>query len=791
MPVTESTTILQANFPIHRAVLIGNPNTGKTSLFNALTGMKQKTGNYSGVTVEKKTGYFEFGSLSMELIDLPGTYSLSARSLDEAVVAELLFGDTKDEPPVELIIAIVDASNLTRNFYLVSQILELQIPVIIVLNMLDIAEGKGYCINAGKLSSILGVPVIPVSAHKRVGLDGLKNAIHKSMAEGGFLSITVPEKSRNIRTAFQKLKDWVEERNYSFNPHELIRALVDEDGFFEKQFTGQWGQPFSDYVIQLREEYPGIHFASLEAQSRYAWIAHILKESVTCPAKPVITISDTLDTYFTHRVYGAFLFIAIMVLLFHAIFSGAKPVMEWINSAFDIIGHSLQAILPGGALQSLITDGIIGGVGAIVVFVPQIAILFFFISLLEDCGYLPRAAYLMDRIFAFCGLSGKSCIPLLSGFACAVPGIMAARTIENRRDRLVTIMITPLMSCSARLPVYLIFISAFIPDRHLVGQWISLQAAVLLFCYLVGILTAIPAAWIFKKRLARDDQSVFVLELPSYKIPSLRNAFYYVYEQCREFIVRAGTIIFSVSVIIWALAYFPHSSGITNRYEELRKTQRVSFQKTIIPMLVQFDAHRYEATMNFNTLLESMTLDDRFDLNINAPLNESGKSINNQIANEYAKYLASLSGLEQKEKSEYLQNSYLGRLGKEIEPLVIPAGWDWRIGMAVLASFPAREIVVSSLGTILTIGHDPGNDTKNLRYAMQNAKKEDGSLLFTIPVVLSILIYFALCCQCAATLATIYKETQSWKWPVFTFGYMTLLAYLGAVFTYQISKGFF
>ena len=791
MPIKETHSIELLNYPIHRAVLIGNPNTGKTSLFNALTGMNQKVGNYSGVTVERKTGYFQVDGTEIELIDLPGTYSLSARSLDEAVVSEMLFGDTKDETPVELIIAIADASNLTRNFYLISQILELQIPTILVLNMLDLAEGKGFAIHADKLSAVLGIPVIPVSANKRLGLDKLTKTIQESVVTGGFTFKTTPAKAPAIQAAYQKLLDWVQQKNYAFNPHELNRALVDVGGYFEKRFTEQWGNPFIDFLIQLRKEYEHNHFSSLEAQSRYAWIAHILRECVIRPAKPVTTITDTLDIYFTHRIYGTALFIGIMVLLFHAVFSGAKPAMEFISSFFDIFGHWLQAMLPAGALQSLLTDGIVSGVGAIVVFVPQIAVLFFMISLLEDCGYLPRAAYLMDRIFSFCGLSGKSCIPLLSGFACAVPGIMAARTIENRRDRLVTIMITPLMSCSARLPVYLIFISAFIPDRHLFGTWISLQAAVLLFCYLIGIIVAIPAAWIFKNRLSHDEQSVFVLELPSYKIPSLRNVMHYVYEQSREFIVRAGTIIFSVSVLVWALAYFPHSAVITDRYEELRKTGRVEFQKKLTPLLVQFDSKRYENSMNLNTLLENMTLDNRLDMNPSPSAESSNPLLPKQISDEYTEYLASLADLEQQEKSAYLQNSYLGRMGKLIEPAVSPAGWDWRIGMAVLASFPAREIVVSSLGTILTVGDDPGNDTKNLRIAMQTAKKADGSLLFTIPAVLSILVYFALCCQCAATLAAIYKETQSWKWPVFTFGYMTVLAYLGAVFTYQITLRLF
>lgn len=706
--------------------LVGNPNTGKTTLFNALTGLNQKVGNYSGVTVERKCGSFSVDGVAVDLIDLPGSYSLAARSPDEMIVADVLLGQQSGEKPIDAVLAIVDASNIQRNFYLLSQVLELGRPVVIALNMIDIAQTKGIEIDAEGLSHRLGVPVIPICARRKSGIDKLLQTLAGSIAQKDVVSSNKPVFPDSLLLAMSNLQTWVKKLAPTdvreIPEAELFRALIDRGGYAEQRLGQLLGSDFLDVLNRERQiSAERLPLTSLEVKYRYEWIHAVLEPFVKKPQQPIRSYSDRIDRILTHRIYGSAVFFCVMALVFQSIYTWAAPVMDLIDAGFHSVGNIAAQWIPEGALQSLVVDGVIAGVGGVLIFLPQIAILFFFIAILEDCGYLPRAAFLMDRLLSFCGLSGKSFIPMLSSFACAVPGVMATRTIEDRNDRLTTILVAPLMSCSARLPVYLIFIAAFIPERSLWGTWISLQGLTLFALYVLGVLIAIPVAWLVKRRLSKGRESVFLLELPSYKWPTYSNVVLYVYDRSKSFVVRAGTLIFCITVLVWALAYFPRPASIHERYDALRSAASA----------------------------------------------DQIEDLNNQ------------------ENGEYIRQSFLGRMGRALEPVVKPLGWDWRIGMATLAAFPAREIVVAVLGTIFNLGSSSDGDSQVLRTALRAATWDDGTPLFTTAAVLSILVFFALCCQCGATLATIKRETNSYGWAFFTFGYMTVLAYGGAFCAYQ------
>jgi len=502
-----------------RIALAGNPNTGKTTLFNLLTGLNHKVGNYAGVTVEKKSGWFQAGALQIEVIDLPGTYSLASRSPDEIVVTDMLIGKQAGEEPPELIVVIVDAGNIQRNFYLFSQLLELNIPVIVALNMTDLAEGKGIHIQHEGISETLGIPVVPIIASRNVGVDQLITKIENALSNPSNQLKSKPEFPTKLNDAVSNLKIWINKNSTpeqdGITTTEVFRALMDEGGIAEKRIASRYGNNLLDKIVDSRKEISGnLPISAIEAKARYEWINHLLNGNVIRPETHQQTLSDKLDRVLTHKVFGLAFFIFVMGLIFQSIYSWSGPVMEAIEGVFAAVGNLAASIIPEGALQSLVVDGIIAGVGGVLVFLPQIVILFIFIAILEDCGYMPRAAFLMDRVLSRFGLSGKSFIPLLSSFACAVPGIMAARTIENRKDRIATILIAPLMSCSARLPVYIIFIGAFVPDRTLLGSWINVQGVTLFGMYLIGIIAAVPVAWIVTTFFFKGETSPFIMELP-------------------------------------------------------------------------------------------------------------------------------------------------------------------------------------------------------------------------------------------------------------------------------------
>lgn len=699
--------------------LVGNPNTGKTTLFNALTGLSQRVGNFPGVTVERKSGRLQIdGDRNLELIDLPGAYSLSAQSPDEKIAVDVLLGLVPNESPIRGVIAVLDASNLKRNLYLLSQLLELNLPLVVALNMSDVARSRGISIDASALGKRLGVAIIPIQANKRVGLADLKHALCHALESNppeADLSL-FPEDVRNrLRSASDNLPGVSEGM--------LVRGLSNPD--LIPEMGARFGTAFSTTLSQLNNDIGMVgSFADREVELRYKWVERVLDGALKDPAPMRLTRSDQIDRILTHRFWGTLIFAAIMGVMFQSIFAWAGPLMDFIDESFGELGAWAETQMPDGALQSLIVDGVIAGVGGVVIFLPQICILFLFISILEDCGYMARAALLMDKLLTRCGLSGKSFIPMLSSFACAVPGVMATRTIDDRKDRIATMLVAPLMSCSARLPVYTVFIGAFIPKTTWAGM--GLQGLTLFAMYALGIFVAIPIAWIVKKTLLKGEATPFILELPSYKMPDVRTIVMRVYQSALHFLERAGTLILAATIVMWALAYFPRPEHIIAETKQQIQTLQA------------------------------------------------------QGAPE-----AQIEALEAALSGDLIAQSYLGRMGRAIEPLVKPLGWDWRIGMATLASFPAREVIVAVLGTIYSLGEvDEG--AASLRQALQNAVWSDGTHVFNIPVALSIMVFFALCAQCVSTLAVIERETQSWKWALFAFTYMTTLAYIGALITYRL-----
>lgn len=698
--------------------LVGNPNTGKSTLFSGLVGVHQHVGNYPGVTVEKKTGHFCFVGRRFELTDLPGLYSLAPRSRDEMVVVDLLLGRRADTTSVDAVVCVVDASNLQRNLYLVSQVLELGLPAVLAVNMLDVAKSREICIDLSRLERQLGIPVVPIQASRQIGLSELKAALARAVADRPNFMATEAGEQQSCRVGQTPLPAEFEaeairfeselaSRNVPRLPRCLVRRLLlDPGGYLRRTLLsdadGHWERWISESQMRLAKL--GCPVPAVETSSRYAWAARVLEGVVAEPKSYRITATDRIDHLLTHRVWGTLVFAAAMLLMFQAVFVWAQPLMEGIDAVMGHAGHWISARMTEGALRSLLVDGVIGGVGAVFAFLPQIFILFGFLALLEDCGYMARTAYLMDRLMVRVGLSGKSFIPLLSSFACAVPGVMAARVIENERDRLTTILVAPLLTCSARLPVYALLIAAFIPPHRYWGGLLNLQGLTLAALYLLGIIAAVVFALIFKRTILRGAAPPFVMELPSYKWPSPRIVVLRMVERGWIFVRCAGTLILAVSILVWAALYYPHDP----------------------------DA----------------------------------------------------SPLEQQRKS------FLGQAGQIIEPAVKPLGWDWRIGCAVIASLPARELVVATMGVMYNFENDNLADSEEAgsRWSEKlRAITWEGTNrpVFNVPVALSIMVFFALCAQCAATLAVIRRETNSWRWPAFTFAYMTALAYVAAMLTYQ------
>jgi ferrous iron transport protein B len=738
--------------------LVGNPNTGKTTLFNALAGMNQRVGNYPGVTVETKKGRMRVGDQPFALIDLPGTYSLAARSPDEMLAVDVILGQQAAEDRPDVVVAIVDASNLERNLYLATQVMELGVPVVIALNMIDIAESQSVRIDAERLARQLGVRVVPIQANKGKGLSQLKQQLAAALAEGPPKAIAFPE-------AFEREVSTLQEALGKDRPPFLIRRLLlDVGGYTERRLSEGRQADVAPLVRAARQRLveAGYALPAVEARVRYGWIRAAITECIQRPERRPLTWTDRIDRVLTHKLWGTAVFLALMFLMFQSIFTWARPLMEWIGSGQDALGRAVQGAMEPGPLRSLLVDGVVKGVGSVLVFLPQIVILFGFIAILEDCGYMARAAFLMDRLMSRCGLSGKSFIPLLSSVACAVPGIMAARVIENRRDRFATILVAPLMSCSARLPVYILFISAFLTPRLAPDQLWWAPGLTLFAMYAIGLVMAPLVALCLKRTLLRGETPVFVMEMPLYKWPSWRTVLQRMLGSGWLFVRRAGTLILATMILVWALLYFPHTDAEGKDYD----ARVAAYEDTAAQYkrsLADLERHAQPHPKTLEMTAEREKLKTQIE----------------EVENQ-------LNELQRTWKS----NSILGIVGRTLEPVVRPLGWDWRIGMAAVASFPAREVMVGTLGIIFNQGEV---DPSEVRAAGLRGDTDLGKALardpaFTVPTALSVMVFFALCCQCASTLVVIRRETGTWRWPVFTFVYMTVLAYIGALVVYQLGS---
>ena len=715
--------------------LTGNPNCGKTTVFNALTGLRAKVGNYAGVTVERKEGRLRGTppEVSITALDLPGTYSLSPKSLDEQISRDVLFNRLSDVPPLRLVVIVVDGSNLERNLYYATQVIELGYPSIVALNMVDVAEENGRQIDSEQLSRELGVPVVPMVASRGRGVEALRQKIvslieraHRVAVPRSFCQL--PELlSREVATiANLHAKTFP---TCALNAQaEALLVLSDEAALSSSP------EHYPQYMHQLvtvarqRLEGAGLDWRSAAIEARYARVAEVHREVTTELAKSEETLSDKLDRVVTHRVWGVLIFVGIMTLMFQSIFSFARIPMEAIQSAVDSVGGFVAGMIPPGDLNSLLVDGVIAGVGAVIVFLPQILLLFLFIGFLEDTGYMARAAFLMDRLMSKVGLHGKSFIPMLSSFACAIPGIMATRTIETPKDRLVTILVAPLMSCSARLPVYTLLIGACIPDKRVFGV-VRLPGLTMLAMYLLGTVVALLMAWLFKKTLLKGETPLLIMELPPYKRPLLRVVLRHMWDRSRLFLRRAGTVILGINILLWGLATYPRTN-VESLNRSTIKSQTQGADSTI---------------QRFNGLTQ------------------------NELA------------------GERLRNSFAGRLGRAIEPAIAPLGFDWKMGIGIVASFAAREVFVSTMSTVYNIGrYDKSRSSiKSLAETLQLQKKPDGSPVYTPLVAVTLMVFYVFALQCVSTVAIVRRETNSWKWPFFQWLYMGALAWVLAFVTYH------
>ncbi|MEJ5993189.1 ferrous iron transport protein B [Pedobacter sp. Du54] len=700
----------------YKVALIGNPNTGKSSLFNALTGMNQKVGNFAGVTVEKKSGTVRLpDGRSVQVIDLPGTYSLYPKSKDEAIVLEIL-ADKQSNGHPDLLVFIADASNLKRNLLLYTQIADLKIPLIIALNMMDMADRAGIKIDVDSFAKKLGVRVVPISARNGTGLVELKQAI----AEASHIPLQAD--TIDLEELYPGLISRVK-RDFKVDNSYLALQLV-----YQYPYITYLTAEEKSALGQLENEY-GINPPKAQAKetiARYEFINDVLYDTVQRNSSPSgENYSNRIDKVLTHKIAGFLIFILILFLIFQAIFTWAKIPMELISNFFIYLTDLLDHHLPPGPLTKLVTNGVLPGLSGVLVFIPQIAILFVFISILEDTGYMARVTFMMDKIMRKAGLNGKSVIPIIGGLACAIPSIMSTRSIENWKDRIITILVTPLITCSARLPVYTLLISLIVPQRMIWG-FISLQGIALMMMYLLGFFSAFIVAWVMKKIIRSGQRSYFIMELPVYQWPRWKNVGLTMLQKVKAFAFQAGKVIVAVSIILWVLAnYAPPGrfAAIENYYQNQRNAKKIP-------------------------------VDD----------------IDRLVA------------------SAKLEASYAGILGKAIEPAIRPLGYDWKIGIALITSFAAREVFVGTMATIYSADGDSDHQQAILQKIKEAKNPNTGLPVFTTAVGFSLLIFYAFAMQCMSTMVVVYKETNALKWPIIQFLYMTGLAYLLSFGVYHLLK---
>lgn len=696
--------------------MVGNPNSGKSTLFNVLTGLSQKIGNFPGVTVEKKEGFTKLpDNRTARIIDLPGTYSFYPKSRDERIVMDALADKTSPVHP-DLIVFVADASNLKRNLLLFSQVADLRIPIIIALNMMDLASQAGVEIAVDELALKLGVQIVPISARKLEGIEHLKTAISQSSSiPTQFSSIDVPALAPDLIHAIRR------DLNIPYpyvalqlaHQHEQLSFLSDEQNARIEEIKSE----FSFHSQQSQ---------ATETIGRYNFINDVLFDTVKLNSDPgKETMSNRIDNVLTHRVFGFVIFFAILFLIFQSIFAWSEYPMSLIEGLFIWMTDLGHQYLPYGVFADLAIDGVLAGLSGVLIFIPQIAILFAFISILEDTGYMARVTFMMDKIMRKVGLSGKSIVPMIGGFACAVPSIMSTRNIENWKDRMITIMVTPLIACSARLPVYTLLISMVVPDQKVWG-FINMQGIALMALYILSIISAIIVAWVMKVIIKSRERGYFIMELPVYRMPRWNNVLITMYKSVKAFVFEAGKIIIAVSIVLWVLS----SYGPSGRFDAIDEKYR------------------------------------------SIPLNKA--------------YAA--EEIDRMVSSEKLENSYAGILGKGIEPVIKPLGFDWKIGIALITSFAAREVFVGTMATIYSVEADDSN-LASVRDKMLSAENpETGLPVFTVAVAFSLMVFYAFAMQCVSTVAIVYRETKSWTWPAIQFAYMTTLAYIASLIVYQLLK---
>ncbi len=696
--------------------LVGNPNSGKSSLFNVLTGLNQKVGNFPGVTVDKKMGYARLGNdIKVNFIDLPGTYSLYPKREDEWVAYKVLLQQDMLVKP-DMVLLVADASNLKRNLLFCSQIIDLKMPVVVAFTMMDLAASKGTKIDIHGMERELGVPIVAINPRKGKGIPALKksleSAIHNinKVPARDFVSVKdlAPDAVDDLQLVFPEVS------NYS-----AIHYLINHEHFVLSPAT-----QVSIENIEKERNFNPTRTQAEEIMQRYHRIKTIMQKTVidADPLQKKI-FTEKLDDILLHRVWGYVILLSVLLALFQSVFWLAQFPMDMIEWSFGQLSGWLTGILPGGWFADLFVNGIVAGLSGIIIFVPQIMILFGLITLLEDTGYMARISFLTDKLMRKVGLNGKSVMPMISGFACAVPAIMSARNIENKKERLLTIMITPLMSCSARLPVYIILTSLIIPSKFYFG-FLSLQGLVLMGLYLLGTVLALIVAWVMKWFIKSNERSYFILELPVYRAPRWKNALQTMVQKAMIFVVEAGKVIMVISLLLWGLS----SYGPKKRMAEV--------------------------TANYNNMLSQPNAD-------------------------------SLK-IEKERRTALLQNSYAGQVGKAIEPIIRPLGYDWKIGIALITSFAAREVFVGTMATLYSVGDDDDDNNSTLREKMKAATWSDGSKVYTLAAGMSLLIFYVIAMQCMSTLAIVKRETRSWKWPIIQFVYMTLLAYALSWVTFQI-----
>jgi ferrous iron transport protein B len=701
--------------------LVGNPNTGKSTLFNALTGLRQRVGNYPGVTVARKSGTCDLGDgQKVELVDLPGLYSLAAASPDEQVVIDALSGNIAGDRRPAAVVLVVDATNLLRNLFLASQVAELGLPVVLVLNQADVAKEQGLRIDTELLSRRLGgVPVILTSAWKGEGIPEVRRGLSEALTRRAPMKrVAWPA---DIAGALADVAETASsDTGKAITAADAQRLLFDTNPSTADRLgwtVERREKPLRSARERVRNS--GYNPMAAEPLVHYAWLRTVL-EGVVTEGLGKAGRTAAVDRLLLHRVLGPILFLGIMLGFFASVFWLAKFPMDWIQTAVDwtkgVVAPSLAA---HPMLQSLVADGILGGVGAFLVFLPQILILFLFIGILEDSGYMARAAFIMDRLFSWCGLNGKSFVPMLSGFACAIPSLLSTRTIEDPKARLATAFVVPFMSCSARFPIYALMCAAFIGPLYGPG-WESL---VMVGMHCVGLVFAVPTAFVLTRLVLKVKPQPFVLELPRYQMPKPRDVVWRMWQNAAEFVSKAGTVIFAITIVVWALSYFPRDASVAERVRAAHPA-------------------------------------------------ESAEKVQARV------------------QAAYVEQSYMGRFGKAVQPIFDPCGFDWKITVGVLASFPAREVIVSTLGVTYSVGEGAEADSQDLRRAMQDAKWSEGpragSPIFSLAAVLALMVFFALCSQCGPTIATLAQETGGWKWAAGSFLYMTTLAWVVSMAVYQV-----